>query len=321
MKKYISLALIINFLFMLSACEATQTSGLGSSGIIEAVEVTISTQFPGEIAEIFVTRGDSVSEGQELLRIEDKFLETQISQAQLAFDSAKSGQLAAQANLDLANASLDATNGAYETAYYQYQMILMSSRIAEFSDRTIVWNEPQLAEFDLPSWYFSKSEDIRAAELEVETSYSDVVTKEDQLSDLIAKSENEELKIAEIALSGARARYLIIFNIYLNYQGITVNDDISDELSDLYDEALDNLENAQNLYDGVIYGLDDNEILQASIRSWISYPGISCDQAGRSWHSASSGKSVSNKSFCRSGRIKPAAASNPTRKHDHQITC
>ena len=265
MKKIINLAIIAIFGLMLAACETAEVSTIGSSGIIEAVQVTISSQFPGSVTEIFVSEGDSVIEGQNLIRIEDQFLETQITQAQLAYNVAQSGQISAIANLALSNAALDAANAVYDSVFYQYEMVLMASRLTEFPERIYVWSEPHIAEFDLPSWYFSKPEDIQAAEIEVETALNDLEIKGAQLKAIIDKSENVELKIAEIALSGARAKYIVILNIYQNYQGIPDNLNISNELLERYNEALDELENAQELYDSIISELEDNEILDARI--------------------------------------------------------
>ncbi len=81
----------------LSASDAE--SAIRASGTVEAVEVVVSAEGSGRVAEVWVNRGDPVASGEALFRLEDKLLESQLHQAESAL-------AVAQANYDLVAAGL-----------------------------------------------------------------------------------------------------------------------------------------------------------------------------------------------------------------------
>ncbi len=70
-----------------------------ASGTVEAVEVVISSEEGGRVAEVFANEGDRVEANAPMFRIEDKLLESQLHQAESAVT-------VAQANYDLVAAGM-----------------------------------------------------------------------------------------------------------------------------------------------------------------------------------------------------------------------
>jgi HlyD family secretion protein len=102
-------------ILLLTGCSTNQTtSAITASGFIEGTEVTIASEVSGRIAEMLVDRGDTVQEGDVLVRLDDAVLQSQRMEAE-------AGLAAAQANLDRVQAGarpeeIDATRAALAQA-------------------------------------------------------------------------------------------------------------------------------------------------------------------------------------------------------------
>ncbi len=116
MTKYYVPVFILIFGFTFSACtlQATDTTTIQASGSIEAVEVVISAETGGRVAEVFVTKGQSVEPGDALFRLEDEQLDSQWKQAETALAVAQAnynlvaaGQTEAQKQAAIAAAHLN----------------------------------------------------------------------------------------------------------------------------------------------------------------------------------------------------------------------
>jgi multidrug resistance efflux pump len=66
--------------------EATPAGVLAASGIIEAEEVSVTTETGGRVAEILADEGDSVPEGDVVIRLDDALVQAQIAQAEAALE-------------------------------------------------------------------------------------------------------------------------------------------------------------------------------------------------------------------------------------------
>jgi multidrug resistance efflux pump len=96
--------LIITILFSLalSACDSLPFGGdetIQASGVVEIIEVIISPEIGGRIAQIWVSEGDQVAQSDPLFRIENRLLEAQLRQTESAL-------AIAQANYDLVAAGM-----------------------------------------------------------------------------------------------------------------------------------------------------------------------------------------------------------------------
>jgi multidrug resistance efflux pump len=86
----------------LSACDSLPFGGdetIQASGIVEIIEVIISPEIGGRIAQVWVGEGDQVAQSDPLFRIENRLLEAQLRQAESVLAIAK-------ANYDLVAAGL-----------------------------------------------------------------------------------------------------------------------------------------------------------------------------------------------------------------------
>jgi HlyD family secretion protein len=62
---------------------------LAASGIVEAQEVSVTTEIGGRVAEVLVEEGDLVQEDQVVIRLDDALLQAQMAQAQAALEAAQ----------------------------------------------------------------------------------------------------------------------------------------------------------------------------------------------------------------------------------------
>jgi HlyD family secretion protein len=69
--------------------EATPRGVLAASGIIEAEEVSVTTEMGGRVAEVLADEGDFVQEGDTVIRLDDALMQAQIAQTQAAVEVAQ----------------------------------------------------------------------------------------------------------------------------------------------------------------------------------------------------------------------------------------
>jgi HlyD family secretion protein len=102
----LALASLAIWYFGIHRAEA-DNGNLSASGTVEAVQVRISPELGGRVAEVRVSEGDSVKAGDVLVRIDSTLLGAQRLQAEAAVKVAKANAAAAQATADgaMANAS------------------------------------------------------------------------------------------------------------------------------------------------------------------------------------------------------------------------
>jgi len=268
MKKTIVLSILISILLV--SCGPTDSTALQASGLIEATEISVSSEMSGQVAEVFVSEGDSVMAGDPILRIEDELLTAQRQAAEASVATAESAYLAAEA--------------AYASTQTQYQIILEAARAADSSARTQNWIGGRLDAFDQPNWYFTRSEETTAAQAVIETAQSNLETAQANLEDVIKDLNNTAFLEAEKRLADARITYLVTRDVYeraklskekinpaelaypdipLNFQGsyrdrIAIAKRLSDDpnlvnaAQRAYDAAKDELQVAQDAYNDLL---------------------------------------------------------------------
>jgi HlyD family secretion protein len=69
--------------------EAVPEDVLAASGIIEAEQVSVTTETGGRVADVLVDEGDLVQEGDILIHLDDALLEAQMAQAEAAVETAQ----------------------------------------------------------------------------------------------------------------------------------------------------------------------------------------------------------------------------------------
>jgi len=114
------LGLIMILFIGMTGCDTLlpdQEGYLIASGIVEANEVTVSSELGGKVIEVPVEEGETVGAGEVLLSFEDKLLSAQLEQAQAAlaqaeanYDLVATGPSKEQRQLSIANAERELLN-------------------------------------------------------------------------------------------------------------------------------------------------------------------------------------------------------------------
>ncbi len=256
---------------------------LTASGSIEGTIVNVAPEMSGKVSEVLVDEGQAVTKDQALLSLDPSLLAAQKAVASAQVDSAMAGVLSAQ--------------NALATAMSQYQIILEAALVQDKSTRLQDWfSDPD--EFEQPGWYYTRVEQIQAAQRQVESAQTAVEDVEANLKALTQSLPQKEFLDAEQRLLDARLAYLIAQDV--NYraqnsatadvpnglfnrthcgtnQGYFVeNAKLTNEIykcsrdpqlgeagSTLYHDAYDELRDAQNTYNDLLKNQSGDEILQA----------------------------------------------------------
>jgi multidrug resistance efflux pump len=121
---YRLLIFTVLFCLVLSSCDSLPFGGdetIRASGVVEIIEVSISTEIGGRIAQVWVGEGDQVAQSDPLFRIENRLLEAQLRQAESALS-------VAQANYDMVAAGM--TDEAQKASIAIAQLELTSAQYA-----------------------------------------------------------------------------------------------------------------------------------------------------------------------------------------------
>ena len=85
-----------------------------ASGRVETVELVVSSELAGRVLEVHSEKGDHVSAGDALFRLDDELLNSQRERAARALESAQANQENAQTGLEMAQATLKVAEANYE---------------------------------------------------------------------------------------------------------------------------------------------------------------------------------------------------------------
>ena len=228
------LAVLTGGYFGIRALMNKDGSALTASGTIEAVEVTISPEIGGRIAEVLVEEGAVVKRGDVLFRLDDTLLQAQRTVAATA--------------LDLAQATARTADAAQATAQANYDLAVNAARLDSITARTTDWRSVNPAGYNLPEGYFSHSAMLTAAGAEVDAARSARDTVQGSLDTLLADPVNAELKATETRLLDARAAAFVAQDV-LTRANATNNSDLRDAAQSSFDAAHSELENAQAAFD------------------------------------------------------------------------
>ena len=174
---------------------ADGNGALSASGTIESTVVNISPEIAGKVKDVLVNEGQSIKSGDPLLSLDESLLAAQRTVAQSGVDSARSALLTAQSAYDMAQAQYDAT--------------LSTARAQQGASRLTDWANRTPGQFDQPLWYFSRAEQITAAQAEVDASLQAVQQAQSDFDAIVKDLNNADYVKAESRLSDARMSYLI----------------------------------------------------------------------------------------------------------------
>ena len=260
-----------------------ESGQLKASGTIESVTVNVSPEMAGKVKEVLVVEGQSVKAGDALLHLDDSLLAAQRAVAISAVDSA--------------NASIQSAQNALNSAKLQFQISRDAALAQGKSTRLTDWfSDPNL--FEQPGWYYTRIEQIQAAQTQVDLAEAAVQESEANLSKVTGSFSQADFIKAEKRLLEARLAYQIAQDVnYRAQNSATANDpkgrynrthcgtnqgyfvdnailtnqiykctgdkQLGEAGRTLYNDALNELEEAQKAYDLLLTSDSVNEILQA----------------------------------------------------------
>jgi HlyD family secretion protein len=248
---------IIVFLLIIAAAayyfyatrQAKADSVLQASGSIEAVDVRISPELSGKVAQVLVGEGDVVEAGDELIRLDDALLKAQHDLAAANVDSAKGAVTTAEAALASAQA--------------QYTLALNSALAEEQAVRAAAWQHSRPGEFDQPLWYFSRSEQLIAAHSEVVSAAAALRANQDDVEAAESSTGAADFVSAETRLLGARAGFLAAQDVFDRAESAVDASDLRHAAQTALDDATTELEDAQNNYDDALSTDGAEDVLTA----------------------------------------------------------
>ncbi len=230
------LASLVGGYFGLRALLNPVSTALTASGTIEAIEVTISPEIGGKVAEVALNEGAQVKAGDVLFRLDDTLLQGQ--------------RTVAAASLNLMQAAALTADAAQASAQANYDLAVNAARLESFATRNLDWVAVNPSGYNLPGGYFSQDDEIAAAEVEVEAARSARDTAQASLMVLLTDPANSAFVVAETRLSNARAGAVVAQDVLVRANAAS-NADLRDAAQSAYDSAKTELEDAQTAYDGL----------------------------------------------------------------------
>ncbi|HEY5270428.1 MAG TPA: efflux RND transporter periplasmic adaptor subunit [Anaerolineales bacterium] len=230
------LAVLAGGYFGIRALLNQGSTALTASGTIEAIEVTISPEIGGKVADVMVEEGAPVKAGDVLFRQDDTLLQAQ--------------RAVAAASLDLTRAAAETAKRAQDVAEDNYTLTFDAARLESAATRTSDWRTTNPADYTLPGGYFSGNEQIVAADAEVVAARSARDAAQTKLNDLWIDPADAAFIAAETRLNNARASILVAQDV-LTRANLSTNTDLRDSAQVAYDSANTELEDAQSAYDAI----------------------------------------------------------------------
>ena len=231
---------------------------LTASGTVETVNVLVSPELSGRVAEVYVAEGDQINQGEPIFRLEDDLLSAQRQRAAAALATAQAGyQVAVQ--------SRSTAQAAYDAAQVQYQVAVNASRAADTPTRRDAWQAENPDEFDTPVWYFVKSAEMEAAEAEIAAASDALNAEKANFERVVAAASNADLIEAEKRLANAQVAYMIAQDVLERAQDQN-NAQLEEYAQSVFDTAEAELESAQLAYDQILSDQAAEDVLEARAR-------------------------------------------------------
>jgi HlyD family secretion protein len=221
------LAILVGGFFGIRALLSKGSTALTASGTIEAIEVTISPEIGGKVAEVLVDEGAAINAGDVLFRMDDTLLQAQ--------------RVVAAASLDLMRAAALTVDSAEATAQANYDLAVNAARLESAATRTSDWT----SEF---SSSISRSEEIIAALNEVDDALIVRDKAYDSLNTLLSDPASSDFAAAEVRLLDVRAAFTVAQNVLLR-ANLSINTDLRDAAQIAYDDAKNKQDDAQAAYE------------------------------------------------------------------------
>jgi multidrug resistance efflux pump len=205
----IALLIIVSAYFIVTQTLENDNGGLTASGTIETTIVNVAPETAGKVKDVLAKEGQPVKTGDPLLTLDDSLLVAQRAVASAQLDTAQAGAQAAQT--------------ALQTAGSQYQIILEAALAEGKKTRLQDWfADPDL--FDQPGWYYTREEQIQAMQVQVETAQKVLEDAQANLASVSQSLEPADFLKAEERLLAARLAYLVAQNVNYHAQNSATED-------------------------------------------------------------------------------------------------
>ncbi|PWH15903.1 MAG: hypothetical protein DDG60_04765 [Anaerolineae bacterium] len=222
-------------------------TGLTASGTVETVQTSIAPEVAGKVLEVLVEEGDSVSAGDVLLRLDASLLEAQ--------------RTLATANLAAVKAAVTTAEAAVASARAQYDLVVQAALTEEAALRAADWKLSKPTDFDQPSWYFTRAEQLTAAETELAAARQALAKAENRLADYQKQAAGQDFLQTERDLAAARAAYDLAKSLLDSTTG--ADQTLRDSAQTRFDDAQSALKDAQKAYDDALTTEAAQDILEA----------------------------------------------------------
>lgn len=218
----------------------------------------------GRVAEVYVNKGDRVKAGDALFKLEDTLFVAQRKRASAALETAQANLGVIKTALETAQAARQTAQASVDAADVQYQLAVTNARLAYQPIRVKEWSESAPSEFDLPAWYFQKSENIAAAQAEITAAWNTLESEKGNFETVIKNASNEDLKAAESRLANAQTAFEVAKEV--KDRQVQNGEDITNFSQTLYDNAKAELDAAQKAYDKILSEQSSKDVLEARAR-------------------------------------------------------
>jgi len=214
----------------------TQTSGadetaLTASGAIEATQVNVAPEISGKVTDVLVEEGQPVSTNDPLLRLDPSLLSAQRA---------------------VASAAVDSATAALASSQLKYAQTLETALAAQAAQRSKEWQAFAPSEFDQPNWYIEQEQQIAAAQIELDAAQSAIDDANANLEKVITDLKNSDYLQAEQDLAEARAAFVIAEQVKEQASNASDSGGLNEAAQDYYDEALSNLDDAEEAYNDLM---------------------------------------------------------------------
>lgn len=222
-------------------------TGLTASGTVETVQTSIAPEVAGKVLEVLVEEGDSVSAGQVLLRLDPSLLEAQ--------------RALAAANLASVKSAVTTAEAALASAQAQYDLTVQAALTEESALRAADWKLSKPTDFDQPSWYFTRAEQLTAAEAELTAAREALDKAAARLASYQTQTAGQDFLETERRLAAARAAYDLAKSLLDSTSG--ADQTLRDSAQTRFDDAQSDLKDAQKAYDDALTTEAAQDILEA----------------------------------------------------------
>lgn len=225
------LLITLSVYFIVTQTAGTDETALTASGAIEATQVNVAPEISGKVTEVLVEEGQSVSTNAPLLRLDPSLLDAQRA---------------------VSSAAVDSATAALASAQLKYDQTLDAALAAQAALRSKDWQETAPSEFDQPNWYIEQDQQVAAAQAELDAAQAAIDDANANLDKVITDLKNSDYLQAEQDLADARAAFVIAEQVKDEASNASDSGGLSEAAQDYYDDALTELEDAEEAYNDLM---------------------------------------------------------------------